>query len=840
MENLWRDLRYGLRSLIRKPGFLLAAVLLLMLGIGVNTAIFTLLDAIFLRPVPLVDDQDLAIVYATVRNDAGEYEGSYSHSYPNYRDVKERSATFADLALYQWHPVNLTGGSEPRRVVAMFASGNYFNLLRLTPSAGRFFTPEEDEQRGEHPVAVLSYGSWQRLFGGDPGVVGREVLINGRAFTIVGVGPRGFKGTDLTVAAELWVPLTMYPEIAPYKDYFDVRGVALFHMLGRLAPGATLAQADAEMKQIAAQLEEQYPTDNQRQGYVVRPFRSGTINPESLRLRVMSYRQVLIGAALLVLFATCLNVAVLLLVRGRARGREIAMRLALGARRSQLVRQLLVEGLILFLAGGLASLLVARFSLDLLWRFRPSEFAPDALALELDAMVLGFALALALLTGLVFGLMPAIRAANPELVASLRSGAEREALGSSRGRLARALRRLFRHGLRFRHLLVAGQVALALAALIGAGLFQRNLQAAHQLDLGFDYPHIAVLTFAPGEQGYDEPRTRALYRRVRERLAAIPGVRAVGLSENRLLRGAVFQSAVTVVGDENPSAYGGRQVHRVNTVAPGFFDAVGIRITAGEDFDDNLLADGPQVAIVNRTMADTLWPGEDPIGKRFYLGVPGNTGPEIEVVGVAENAKYRHVHEGEQFFIYRPLAQSFARAMTVHVRTEGDPAALLPVLRRELQAIDPNLPLADVNTMQHFVDRDLWADRMSVALLSVFGLIALAVAMIGIYGVVSYAVTQRRHELGIRFALGAHRRNVIGTVMREAVMVAAGGLLAGLLLSVVVAKKVYAVHLDGVSPTDPRTYALFSVVLVAAVLLGSLIPARRAARCDPQILLRDA
>ncbi len=828
MELLRQDVRLGIRLFFRRPGFTATAVLSLVLGIGLNTAVFTLWDSFFLHPLPVEDMESLAAVHVAWRRDSGEYAGGpHGHSYANYLDLKEGNRSFVDLAVYQWHPMNLSGGNEPERATGMFVTANYFQLLGIRPALGRFFYPEAEETPGIDPVVVLSHGCWSRLFGADPAIVDRTVKINGESFTVVGIAPRGFRGTEVTVSADFWLPIMMYPRVGPYAEWFDVRGMGIFPGIGRLRSGVSPAQAEDDLMSLSQQLEKTFGKHNEGLGARVRPLLEGTFLPNE-RDRHLDYGTTLGIAVGLILLIACINVSNLLLVRSGERTRELAVRQSLGAGRRRLVTQLLTENLLLFLLGGAFALPVGRLCLEILWRLRPPEFAADALTIGLDPRVFAFTLLTALLTGLIFGLLPALRASRPDLVVGLNMR-ESTPRRTADGRL---------RWLPLRRLLVTVQVALALGALISAGLYGRSLHNAYKVDLGFDAESLLALSLAPGDQGYDESRARELYRRLLEGIRSLPGVEAAALSENRLLRGAVRQLPVFPEGQDEPLQVGDRVAHRTNAVTPGYFATAGIPLVMGRDFDETVRADNSPVAIINETMARIAWPGENPIGKRFRFLQP--TDPLVEVIGVARDARYRHVHEPEQFFFYLPEAQRFAGSMTLHVRAEGDPTALLGTVRRKIHALAPDLPLAGDRPMAEFVGDDLWLERASAALLSLFGLIAAALAALGVYGVMNQAVIQRQRELGIRMALGAQRKDVLRTVFGEGVKVIAAGVTIGLLLAALALKLTSTVssQLHDVGVMDPLVYTTAAGLLFAVALVGCWIPSRRALTTDPVAALR--
>lgn len=827
MVGLWRDGRLGLRSLLRKPAFLAAVCLSLMIGIGANTAIFILLDQVFLHPLPGVERPDrLVAIYHNLKGTSGQYEGFRTLSYPNYLDLRGHLDTLQDVALFFWQPMSLSGGSDPERVVAMYVTSNYFPVLGLDPHHGRFFGPDDDAAPGRGEVLVLGHGCWRRMFGADPGVINRKVVLNGRPFTIIGIAPPGFKGTELAADAGVFIPVTMFPAMSPFGQYFDLRGAAVFRAFGRLAPDATLAQADEELMRRSKHLAVEFPADLEGLGGRVLPLVQANVRPEE-RPRFEGYGRTLMIAVGLVLLIACINVANLLMVRGAERGRELALRRAVGATRGRLVRQLLAENVGLFLLGGLLSLPVARWCLDLLWSFRPPQFPADAIDLGLDPIAIFFAFGVALAAGLIFGLVPALGASSPDLVSSLK---ETPGGVPRRGPLPAWLR--------LRHLLVVAQVALALVTLIAAGLFVRNLRSAQDIDLGFNADRLAVLTLSPGDQGYDETAGRELYRRVIERVETLPGVHGVGLSENRLLRGGVSQRQIFVEGRDAASEIGERSSHRTTIIAPGFFKAVGIILREGSDFAPDIPPDAPAQAIINETMARTLWPGEETVvGKRFHFDYPSE--PLVEIVGVVADAKYREIQEPSQFFIYLPLDQGYPPTVTLHVRTDGDPADLLATLRQAVREIDPNLPLVDVAPLSDFVDEALWLQRTLARLFSVFGVLAMLLAVLGIYGVLSYRVNQRRRELGIRVALGAGRAALVRTVYAEAAALVGAGLLIGLALAWVGLGRLTAGQLEGVDPTDPLTYGVLTLALIAVAAFACWLPALRASRVDAVKVLRS-
>lgn len=827
MTVLWSELRFGLRALRRRPGFAAAATLSLVLGIGTNTGVFSLLYSLYLQPLPVDDLDRLVAVYQSWRTESGDFVGAESIAYDNYLDYRAQARTLEDLALHLQSPMSLTSGDTADQVVGIYTTANYFDLLGLEPSRGRFFTPEEEALPEGQPVVVLSHGAWSRLFARDPDIVGRKVRLNGLDHTVVGVGPEGFRGTELWVNADLWLPVSRFRILHPFRYLFEFRDASVFRAVGRLAPGATPEQVEAELTAMSAEISETYFAPPDFMAAVVRPFRQ-TLLPSRERDRFIGLGWTLIAGVAVILLIACLNVATLILVRGLERDREIGMRQAVGAGRSTVIRQLVVETLLLFLVGAALSLPMAWLTLRLLWQYRPPQFAENAVDLTLHPVALLFALGVAVVAGVVCGLVPALRVSRVDLVHSLKEGPAPAPAGSWLG-------------LRFhpRSLLVALQVALALVALVGAGLLYVSVANLRSIDLGFDPDRLALMRISPGEQGMDEARGRDLYRRVLERLEVLPGVKSVALSENRLLRGAIAKLVVFVEGESHAALSPLGDLHRTNSVSPGFFRTVGIPLVRGEDFDDSLRPDGPPVAIVNQFMAESLWPGENAVGMRFRFNRPVAPEPLVEVIGIAADARYRDLHEGPQFFLYRPLSQRYSEMVTIHVRTVGDPGQMLPVLRREVRSVEPNLVVSEAHTMDYYLGTAMWIERLSMVTFGAFGALALALAMIGVYGVVSYTVRRMRRELGIRRALGARSSVVMGRVLREALTVVGVGVILGWILAYFALRPFIEDFLVEVDGGDPAVYATQTLVLLALALAGTLLPAWRSLRIEPMSVLRD-
>ncbi len=819
MWNLRHDLRYALRRLKASPGVSAAVVLSLALGLGANTTVFSWVDAALWRPLPIAAPERVVSLH-TVTANSPDY---LTVSHPNFKDY-QRAATgvFAALAVYRPASFSLAEGGEPELVDGQLVSASYFSLLGLEPPLGRFLTPEEAETPGGHPVVVLAQSLFERRFGGDPGVIGRTIELNGRGFTVIGVAPKGFRGARVLEPAELWVPLGMYRELLPPRQaqLFELRRSLLLFCLGRLAPGVDRVGAEAAMKAVAKNLEREHPDANAGRGVALLPIQRFTISP-NYRGGVEATGVALLAVVGLVLLIACANVANLLLARSLARRKEIALRLALGVSRGALVRQLLVESLVLSLAGGAAGLGVAALGRKLLWASRP-DFIPAALDVGLNPRVLVFTLLLALATGLVFGLAPALQRSRPKLTSAF-SGAFAAAPAPTPwlGRFAR--------GFGPPDLLVVTQVAMSLLALLAAASFLRALSAAQKVDPGFKHENLALVSFNVGARGYDETRGRELYRQLLERVEAVPGVTSAALAENVLLLGDVgFRRTVLTDGRQPGPGENGFLV-QLNSVGVGYFDTVGIPIVRGRAFTADDRPGSQVVAIVNETMARELWPGREAVGgeMRFLTG----TGT-VTVVGVAKDSKYGFLSERPPMYFYLALEQSYAAAATLHVRTAGDPSAVLSAVQNAARSVDPSLPLVDVRTGRQLLAEALWAPRAVAGLVGAFGLLALVLAAVGVYGVASYRVSQTRREVAIRMAIGARRSQVVWQLVRRSLLVVAAGSALGLGAALFLGKSLSTL-LYGVPPLTAGSAAAVLCLLAAVALAATYLPARRAAQTDP-------
>jgi predicted permease len=810
MESLLQDLRHGLRVLLRRPVVTLAAVLSLGLGIGANTAIFSLANAVLWRQPPVADPGRLVTLFTKdVKN-----PGFGALSRLNWQDYREMSRSFSGILGYQWTALNVQTGGEPVLSFGQLASANYFEVLGVRPALGRGFRPEEDGE-GAHPVAVLSHRFWQERLGGDPAVLGRKLTINGSGYTVIGVAPEGFTGPDVGLEPQLWVPMSMYHQVSPnvFFDWYHSRRAIVVSSIGRLKPGVTLAAAQGEIGKLAKNLERDYPDDNKGRGVELMPLLQSSIPPQ-IRQGLLNGTGLLLVVTGLVLLIACSNVSNLLLAQASARRREIAIRLSQGAGRGRLIRQLLTESVLLALLGGAFGLLVSVWMQGILPKLLPQGQFPVKVVLPLDARVLAFALGISLLAGLLFGLVPALRATETSLVSALKNQADPK-LGALRG-----------FGLQ--GVLVAGQVALSLVSLIAAGLFLRSLGKVQHIDPGFPADKLATIAFDTDFQGWEKARAEQFHRDLCERIAGLPGVAGAALAQAGPFQGAFGRTVFLEGGDASNDGV----MTQVNPVGPGYFETIGVRMAAGRAFSEADREGAPRVVIVNETMAKRFWPGQSAVGKRFHFF--GD--PPVEVVGVARDAKYNNPGEDPQLYAYEPLAQRSMTGMTLIVRSAKAPETVLAMVQKEMRSMAPGLPLL-VSTVPDLVRQSLWAPKAGAMLLAAFGLLALVLATIGLYGVMSFSVAQRSREIGMRMALGAREGDVLGLVLRQGLTLVAAGMAAGLLLAAGL-MRVASGLLFGVSATDPMAFGATSAVLLLAAFAATLVPALKAVSVPPSVALR--
>lgn len=806
-RDLLQDLPYASRMLRKNPGFTIVAVLSLALGIGANTAIFSMINTVLLRPLPVAKPEQLVAL-----NNTADNRTFPSFSYPNYKDLRDRNDAFSDLIAYRFTPLSLSHDGINERLWGFEVSGNYFEALGVNAALGRVISLDDDRAPGASPFTVVSYKCWQQRFGGDPAIIGRDVIVNGRSFTIIGVAARGFNGTEIVAAPELWFPLSMQAQLESGRSWLDARGVENIFVQGRLKLGVGARQAQAAVNELAAQLEREYPDDNEGKRITLSP--PGLIG-NSMRGPVLGFAGLLMVIVGLVLLLACINLANLLLARAAERRREIAVRLALGASRSRLIRQLLTESVLLALIGGALGLVLALRLAALVVAVKVPVDVPLALNVAIDTRVFLFALLISLATGVLFGLLPAWQATKTDLVSALKDDA-------SFGGYRRSW---------LKNSLIVLQVALSLVLLVGGGLMLRALQQAQTIHLGFNPERAVEVSFDLRLQGYEDARGREFQKHLLERVRALPGVQFASLADSAPVDLHFSRDRVFIEG-QPPQR--NMPVAMFNRATPGYFQAMDTRLIQGRDFTEQDDQNAAPVAVVNETFARRFYPGEDPIGKSFRMGSPES--PKRQVIGVVEDGKYAGLNEDPKPYVVRPLWQSYSGSTIVIVRAAADAQKLIGSIRDEVRQLDPNLPVAS-RTLTERMSLPLLPARIAAWVLGVFGMLALALVAIGLYGVMSYAVSKRTREIGIRMALGAQRADVMRLVIGQGLTLVLIGMGIGLIAAIALTQSMKAL-LFGVSATDPLTYAGVGLLLAGVALLACYLPSRRAAKVDPMIALR--
>ena len=801
LSSFWQDLRYGFRTLARNPGFACVSVLALALGIGANSAIFTVVNSVLLRPLRFEKPDQLVMVRE--RNLKAGFP-QFSISPGNYAGFRDQNHSFAELAAFAGQGLNLSGGAEPERLRGSRVTRNFFQVLGNAPAVGRTFSAEE-MQLGNHRVAILSYGLWQRRFAGSPSALGQTLKLNEELYTVIGVMPADFQFPS---RVDIWTPLAMN------QQNWEQRGGHYLGGIGRLRDGVSMQSGEADLNRIAALAEKQFPNSNSGWDATLISLQEavvGKIRPAMLMLT---------AAVGFVLLIACVNLANLLLSRSAARRREIGIRNSLGAGRRRLVRQLLTESVLLSAIGAAVGVALAWLGTRMLVDLSPT-LIPRAKEIALDGRALGFTAAIAVLTGILFGLAPAIHMVRTDLTAALREGARGNAIGFRRNRL--------------RSVLVISEVALALVLLSGAGLLMRSFYRLQSMDPGFD-PH-GILTFRtnlPAAKYKTGEAQAAFYRRALDRLRSIPSVSVTGAAQIFPLAGDDYILSFVQLG-KPPVPVGNQPSAAYYASTPGYFTALRIPIKAGRDFTWRDDASAPPVAILSETMAHRFYANENPIGQRIQMG---NGSKPAEIVGIAGDVRDEGLETKGRAAVYEPAAQVPFNAMYFAVRTEGDPAAVITGVRAAMRELDAELPLDAVGTVDNLVATALSQRRFSMLLMAIFAGLALVLAMIGIYGVISYSVTQATQEIGIRMALGARSGDVLRMVFGYGGVLMASGLAVGL-AAALAAGRLLATQLFDVRPTDPPTYAAVAFVLLTTGLLACAIPAIRAMRVDPLVALRN-
>lgn len=812
MSGMLQDLRQAFRLLRKNPWFTLAAASCIALGIGANSATFSFAHALLFRELPVREPANLVRIF-------GSWEGGIkygSFSYPDYTDLRDGNDVFTGLIASNITPFHLSAGDRNERIWGLGASGNYFSVLGITPALGRAFLPEEDKLGAGQPVAVIGHGLWQRRFAGNPNVVGETIRLNDLPFTIIGVAPAGFSGTDVGIRTDIWVPMSMNDQLFPGQAWLTVRGNhSISTVIGRLKPGVTIAQAGSACKAIMSRLVDQYPKSNKGLSVALYTMSESGLHP-MVRGGFVAFLSLMFAVVGSILLLACANVAGLLLARSVARRKEISLRMALGAGPGRLIRQLLAESMILSLLGGAGGLVLASWLIGLMKSIRPPSDLPFAIEAGLDVPVLLFTFAATVLTGILFGLTPAFASARADLVTALKEGAPTSRGGASR----------------LRRILVASQIALSFVLLVGAALLVHSLQKARDLDLGFDPENQVVASLDLILNRYDEAKGRQFMRSLKDRIGNFPGVMAVGFSDGLPLNFRSQQWGALPEGYQPPPNAGNPSID-CSIVDEDYFQAMGISILQGRGFAVTDDEKAPGVLVINEAFAQRFWPGQNPIGKTVRRG-----DRVYRVIGLVKTGKYFSIGEDPKPFMYLSMREFYRGALNLHLRTAGDPGRLIEAVRREVQQLDASLPVTDLRTMNMALGYALMPARLGAAVVSGFAVLALFLASVGLYGVVAYFVVEGTREIGIRMAIGASRTDVLRLVIRQGMGTTLIGLAAGLAIAFAVTR-LMGTLLYGVSAADPVSYLAAILVLAAVSLLAALLPARRAARVDPVVALRQ-
>jgi len=828
--GLLGDLRYALRSLAKSPGFAAVAVLSLALGIGANTAVFSMLDDVLLHLLPVKNASQL-VELRGVGQHYGNNSGMNALSYPMYADFRDRNQVFSGTLSRSQFPVSVSFGGRNERTMGELISGTYFPVLGVQPALGRLFTPEEDRTPHGPPLAVLGYDYWKTRFGGDPSIIGRQLVVNDHQLTVIGVAEKGFDGVERLFSTGIYIPMMMAGEVNTRPNPLEDRRSRWLQVFGRLKPGVSRQQASASLQPLFHQILEMevqqkefaHASTYSRQQFLrmtldVMPGGAGQNEAKEF---LEAPLWALMAMVVLVLLIACANVANLMIARATAREKEIAIRLSMGAGRLRLVRQLLVEGAVLSFLGGLLGLALLPWTLQLLFRIFPTMDPPLRVQTGINLNILAFVLAVSLLTALVFGLAPALRATRPDLASTLKEQAGAVIGGGHTG---------------WRKLLAAAQVSLSLLLLIGAGLFVRSLQNIRNLNPGFEVTHLLSFSVDPTLSGYQTERAKQFYKQLTEELKSLPGARSAALCVVAPLSFSDWESTITVDGyNAKP---GEDMLPHVNYVSPAFFEAFRIPLYDGRDFTDRDALGAPKVVIVNEKFARHYFGDRSPVGRRIGMGGDPGTKTDIEIIGVVRDTKYETMRQEIPREIFLPYQQSdFATAMTAFVRTDLGSAQMFPALRAAVRRIDANLPVFQMKTEETQRDESMAVERLAATLSGAFGVLATVLAAIGLYGVMAFVVVRRTREIGIRMALGAAAGNVIWLVMREVLLLVGAGVLVGLPAALAVTRLLGS-QLYGIQPNDVLTIAAATFGIVAIAALSGYLPARRATRVDPVIAIR--
>jgi predicted permease len=820
METFFQDLRYAIRMLMKSPAFSVVTVLSIALGIGTNVAVFSMVNGILFKPMPVERPEQLVALYGVDPS----FDFPIEFSYLDYLDYRNRTDVFSDVVCHTGYQLSMSRtDGQPELIWGEMVSANYFSGLGVNLALGRGFLPEEDQKPGAAAVAVLNYGFWQNKFAADQSVIGKTINLNGHQYNVVGVAQKGFIGTRLLgYVPDVWVPVMMHAQVMNNYRVANLnrRDWTWLQLRARLQPGVSIEQARAVVKTTASQIEQSYPDTNKGISADIIPAGSRT-DPFFHTLGIATFTSwLMMGIVSLVLAIACANVANLMLARSTARQKEIAVKLALGASRGRLVRQLLTESVLYALIGGGLGIFIATWLIDSAWLFVPQLDFQNVIDFGIDRRVLIFALMVSLVTGLLFGLAPALKATKPNLVPMLKGETEKLTTGNKKFALRNAL--------------VVAQMAMSLLLLICAGLFIRSLQNVQTMDLGFETKNIILESIDPALQGYDEGKAQQLYKQLTERISQLPDVQATSVAFPLPLDSETSASEVVIDGVNTGKPDDKIVVFR-STVGFDYFNAMNTPIMTGREFNQHDSKDSTRVVIINQTMAERYWKSQDPMGKKFKIGGP--TGEYHQVIGVARDGKYLTPGEAPMSFLYLPLSQNFQSPVRIIARTGSDPKALAATIRSEVKTLDANLPVFGVKTMTVHLSRILSLPQTIAALVGFFGFLALVLAAVGIYGMMAYSVTQRMKELGIRLALGAQRRDMLRLILGHGLALTLTGIVIGLIGALTLTRMLASLLYD-VNAIDPLTFIVVALILAAVALLACYIPARRAMNVDPMIVLR--
>jgi predicted permease len=820
METFWNDLRYAFRMLLKSPGFTLIAMLALGLGIGANTAIFSVFNGVLWRPLPVKDPQQLVVLASKTPS----FDFPLNLSYPDFQDYRNLKTIFSDLIAYNSNPVNFGTEGRHERAWCEMVSGNYFSMLGLDAVRGRTFAADEGWVPGKDPLMVLSYKFWQKRFGGDSAIIGQTVEVNNHAFTVIGVAPESFRGAYYFLEPDFYIPLTTMGLLDPSQaDDLNKRGASFLRVLGRIQPGVTAVQAMAAAEPLDHRLANEFPDSHKGMSLLVLPELKARPEPGLVAGFMSTAALVFMLLVGLVLLIACANVANLILARANGRRKEFATRTALGASRGRMIRQMLTETVLLSVFGGLLGLVFARWAAFALMSVRlPIDIPLKLFDLRMDWRIFVFTFLAALITGMVAGLVPSLQASRTDLADTLKAGGRSG--GASAGH----------H--RFRNALVVAQVAVSLLLLACAGFFIRSLQNSAHVDMGFRTDHTLLMSMDVGLQGYSQERGQQFFKQLTERVRSLPGVRDAAIASYIPMGNEDSLDNIFPEGQPNDDK-SKTQATFDDSVQPGYFRTAGTPVIQGREFTEADNATAPHVAVINQTFAKEIWPGQDPIGKVFRTK---KDGPPIQVVGLTRTGKYLFLYEKPQLYAYFPLAQSYNSGANLFVYTQDDPQRLVAAVRDQIRQLDAGLPVFNVTTMDEQVQygKALFPARLGVMFVGTFGVLGLVLASVGVYGVVSYSVSQRTQEIGIRTALGAQRSHVLAMILKQGMNMALIGTAVGIVLSFLLFHGLGSM-LYGVKSTDFVTLSAVSAMLLFVAFVASYVPAIRATRVDPVIALRE-